>query len=153
MNIWNPQDDGATHINIYSKAKTRLGFLMSNFTNLPIETSDGHFTSIEGYWYWLGLPESNVGRESLRLLHGFEAKKQGRALKSKDWQDGTNFKNKILEALRIKVNTYWELKDLLTKSTLPFTHYYVFSDKVITPKEGQWIIDWWEDQRKELQNN
>lgn len=148
-----PEEDGHTHINIYSKAKTRLGFLMSNFARMPIETKDGYFTSIEGYWYWLGISERSLEREQLRLLYGFEAKKRGRELGAKDWHGDSNFKNKILAALEIKVNTYHELREMLEYyPKLPFTHYYVFNNKVIQLKEGQWIIDWWEAKRKKIQN-
>jgi len=31
----NPEEDGITHINIYSKGKTDLGRMLSNFAKLP----------------------------------------------------------------------------------------------------------------------
>lgn len=37
----NPEEDGITHINIYSKGKTDLGRMLSNFAKFPIETVDG----------------------------------------------------------------------------------------------------------------
>ena len=52
--ILTPQNDGITHINVYSKGKTTLGRWLTNFAHTPIDTIDGHFESIEGYWYWLG---------------------------------------------------------------------------------------------------
>jgi len=62
-------DDGLSHINIYSKGMTELGRLLSNFANTPVNTpQDGKFTSIEGYWYWL--LGKNDNREVLRTLHG-----------------------------------------------------------------------------------
>lgn len=154
INKWNPSEDGVTHINIYSKAKTRLGFLMSNFARMPIEIpKDGFFTSMEGYWYWLRIAPS-LDREQLRLLYGFEAKKKGRELGGKDRYFDAEFENKIKTALEIKVNTHIELQERLQYCpNLPFTHYYVFNNKVIEPKEGKWIIDWWEEKRKELQNS
>jgi hypothetical protein len=48
--IYKSKDDGITHINIYSKGKTELGRWLSNFTYHPIETEDGKFDSVEGYW-------------------------------------------------------------------------------------------------------
>lgn len=50
--------DGVDHINIYSKGKTSLGRFLSNFAQADIETEDGNFASIEGYWYWLICPST-----------------------------------------------------------------------------------------------
>jgi hypothetical protein len=78
--------DGLTHINIYSQAKTALGRALSNFNDNWITTLDGDFASIEAYWYWLGCQHPD--KELLRPLHGAEAKRVGRDLAAKDWQDG-----------------------------------------------------------------
>lgn len=52
--LYNPVDEGVTHINIYSKAKTELGLLSTNFARTPIDHPEfGHFESLEGLWYWL----------------------------------------------------------------------------------------------------
>ncbi len=80
------EEDGITHINIYSKGKTELGRLMSNFALSPFSVPQhGEFKSIEGYWYWL-----STGDESLRDLYGYEAKKAGRKLRGDDWSPDTN---------------------------------------------------------------
>lgn len=68
-----PNEDGISHINVYSKGRTGIGRFLSNFTFYPIHTVDGEFHSIEGYWYWLTCRD-----DRLRYLHGYEAKKLGR---------------------------------------------------------------------------
>lgn len=65
--------DGVTHINVYSRGETAVGRWLSNFTRCSLETEDGNFESIEGYWYWLTTHDCE-----LRELHGFLAKKVGR---------------------------------------------------------------------------
>ena len=71
----NVEEDGITHVNIYSQGKTKLGKWLSNFSHTPIDTEDGHFESIEGYWYWL--VTDNINKDILRGLYGYEAKKPG----------------------------------------------------------------------------
>lgn len=134
-----PENDGIDHINVYSKGKTELGRFLSNFTYCKINTEDGNFNSIEGYWYWLGTNDPK--REILRGLYGFQAKKVGRELKSKDWQESEQFKQKILKAIQIKINNNPKYKEILKNNTLPLTHYYVFNDTIIRVPQGQWILD------------
>jgi len=49
------EEDGVTHINIYSKGRTTLGQMLSNFEDSPFTCEDGNFRSIEDYWYWLSV--------------------------------------------------------------------------------------------------
>lgn len=138
-----PKLDGVTHINIYSKGQTKLGRMLSNFAHIPVDLRDGHFESIEGYWYWLGTRD-----ESLRVLYGFTAKQIGRSLKRVASLPEAEFQNKIREALRIKVLSHPYLEKLLKESELPFEHYYVFSGR--TKDAGcKWLLTFWEQFRKE----
>lgn len=101
-----PTKDGIDHINVYSKGKTALGRFLSNFAETDLETKDGHFASVEAYWYWLTCPpfpdskchecdgtgviavgqgqQTDFGpcdicnSDSLRSLYGVEAKNRGR---------------------------------------------------------------------------
>jgi hypothetical protein len=41
--IYKPEDDGKTHINVYSKGLTELGQFLSNFAEAPAQTPDGEF--------------------------------------------------------------------------------------------------------------
>ena len=135
----NPNTDGIDHINVYSKAKTQLGQFLSNFAHSPIETEDGHFESIEGYWYWLGT--NHPRKVELRKLYGWKAKEVGRELKSLDWQDSPDFKRKICSAIEIKIKGNPLMFKALKANKLPLVHYYVFGNKVIQPKEGLWVIE------------
>lgn len=143
-----PENDGIDHINVYSKGKTELGRFLSNFAHASINTEDGYFQSIEGYWYWLGT--DNPKREGLRILYGYPAKKLGRELRAKDWQETQEFKNKILKAIRIKITKNPEMRDLLINNTFPLTHYYVYEDKIMNVPAAQWILDGIEEIKKEI---
>lgn len=140
--------DGVTHINIYSRAKTCLGRGLSNFSHTPIETVDGTFQSIEGYWYWLGC--SHVNKDQLRYVHGGMAKALGRELKSKDWKDEPLFKLKIYNAMLTKLILHDTILQDFLKNSLPFRHYYIYNSKIIEPKEGKWIIEMWEFLKTQL---
>lgn len=129
-------EDGITHINIYSKGKTSVGRFMSNFTKSHVQTEDGSFASVEGYWYWLGCKN-----DRLRTAYGYGAKKLGRELGAPDWLDGDEFRRKILVAIKskIKMLTNSDLQQLLL---LPLTHYYIHNGRVIDMgPRCQWILD------------
>jgi O-acetyl-ADP-ribose deacetylase (regulator of RNase III) len=161
-----PAKDGIDHINVYSKGNTELGVYLSNFTSIrrkqqtggnrapifwpALETEDGLFSSVEGYWYWLGVPEGTPGRDRLKSLYGLEAKKVGRELRGKNWQDSAEFKRKICGAIRNKVMLSAKCQSLMRANTLPYVHYYVMQGNVVIPKEGQWIWDFITELEKEL---
>ncbi len=136
---YSPVNDGIDHINVYSKGRTELGRFLSNFAASPIQTEDGRFMSIEGYWYWLGCTHPN--KDNLRNLYGFAAKKAGRELGSPDWLSDDEFKIKISKAIVIKLYNNEKFKDWLLRNKLPLTHYYVYGGKVINVPEAEWILD------------
>lgn len=151
MIVINPEEDGKTHINVYSKGKTSLGRFLSNFALSPFTCEDGNFNSVEGYWYWLGT--NHPDRDQLRKLVGFEAKQVGRVLNAPDWKENDpEFKSKILKAINAKILMDTDAKDILKKSTLPFRHYYVYGGKVVEPKDGIWILEHLEWIRKTLKS-
>lgn len=162
--------DGIDHINIYSKAKTPLGKFLSNFAHAEIETEDGEFVSVEGYWYWLlcGNETKTVTREreSLRLVFGYDAKNLGRkileahgpatiadgklvTLDEKKVDSEPDFQRKIKAAIKFKIENNPKYKTELAKCTLPFEHYYVFYGKVKEPSSHHWIIEYIDELRKE----
>ena len=145
----NPNEDGITHTNIYSKGKTELGRFLSNFTYFPFTCEDGDFNSVEGYWYWL-----STGDDRLRKLDGWEAKKLGRELRGEDWNDSDEFKRKITAAIKIKLDY---AKNELSTIRFPLKHYYVFrkcgreiEEIVNEPFSGRWIIEYIESYIKGL---
>ena len=135
-----PDTDGINHINIYSKGKTELGRLLTNFAHTPFTYHPyGEFASVESFWYWA---KSGMQHEDLRLLHGFKAKQQG---KLKQRVECNGFNDLILEAIRCKLRQNRALRDILTNSNLPLEHYYAYGNKgdykVIHLQQYQWIVD------------
>jgi hypothetical protein len=145
MSKFKPEEDGITHINIYSKGKTELGIFLSNFAFSEITTMDGNFASIEGYWYWLSCRDDN-----LRDMYGWKAKDYGREFGGRDWMDDSLFKLKIMAAITTKIAGNTKFIEQLKKSDLPFVHYYVYRNKIIEPKEGKWIWEHIENIRELL---
>ena len=139
-------NDGITHINMYSKGKTNLGRMLSNFYKFPIHTDDGNFLSVEGYWYWLSIDDSGYAKEELRYLYGFNARNKGKEIlietnNGKSSRFEPNFEQKILKAIwyKFRRNT-----NLLTPEykRLPIVHYYCYGGKVIdVTNKYQWLID------------
>ena len=137
--------DGIDHINIYSKGKTRLGRMLSNFYRCEVETPDGTFQSVEGYWYWL------LSRDdTLRTMSGWEAKKYGRKQVKAHWSHMFWFRQRIKIALSNKILYNREILDLFVESTLPFKHYYVYGEKIRYPEGGEWVIDFITTLREKL---
>jgi hypothetical protein len=134
--------DGVTHINIYSKGKTSLGQSLSNFADTPINTVDGYFQSIEGYWYWLNT-DDRPGRDVLRFEHGYSAKELGRQMAADDWCDDPSFKLRIYAAMLTKLIQHDNILQEFRNNKLPFRHYYTYKSKIVEPKEGKWILDMW----------
>ncbi len=141
----NPANDGIDHINLYSKGKTELGRFLSNFTKSPIDLPEGTFASIEGYWYWLATDHPD--KDKLRTLYGYQAKKVGRELGAPDWIDTEEFRQKIKHAIVLKLLANEKYHTQLVNTTVPFTHYYVYGDKVVDVPKAKWMLDFLEQLR------
>lgn len=146
-----PEDDGKTHINIYSKGKTRLGRDLSNFAHTPFTHKEhGAFASVEGYWYWLTRQD-----ERLRHAHGFEAKQLGQSLPEVKRWHSEKFQSLIVEALEAKLAKHPAISSELSKTSLPLTHYYANyyngKLKVSTPPGSEFLLAHFEAHR--LQHN
>lgn len=173
-------EDGVTHINVYSKGRTELGKKLSNFYCFPINMGlDGTFYSIEAYWYYLRikqvldetlkrdptmiyLPSWEVHLEELSRLSGYKAKDLGRDLlkqlpPSVHTEPPEEFKAKIKEAIRVKLETLPGLKEeLIATNDLPILHYYWFgynpeNVRIVAPKDVAWITEYIVKLRKEFQ--
>jgi len=148
----NPDLDGIDHINIYSKAKTEIGKILSNFYNFGFNCKDGRFCSVEAYWYWLGINEC-VEKEQLRKVYGFEAKKLGEELK---YHFGKriepDFERKILIAIWKKVQCHKNI--FIETNKLLFEHYYNYGGKIINVKNKYlWMFEGIEKMRNYLLKN
>lgn len=151
---YNPDEDGITHINVYSKGRTPLGRTLSNFAHTPFDHPEyGHFSSVEGFWYWLS---TGGTRNELRGLYGFKSKEVGLMISDSIKKQGgfpivEDFEAKIKKAILCKVEQNQELRELLKLSTLPLTHYYVFGNngkyKVSYPANYAWIHEYISDLR------
>lgn len=161
-----PSQDGITHINFYTRGKTRLGRLGTNLADIPVEHPlHGRFRTAEGYWYYL---KTGLKFDELRSLDGFSAKVAGRKFPNV-WHN--DFREDFITALRWKVDNHAELKQLLTESTLPLEHYYYYSGKgpvaidqslsrveqlrksfkIIEPSDVRWLTEFFTELRAELQ--
>ena len=146
---YDPNQDGITHLNIYSKGATEIGRFLSNFAKSEIITPDGNFLSVEGYWHWLGIANTPQ-KDVLRYAYGYKAKQVGTQLKNTFGQRFDNdFENKIINAITYKLDRNKKLlianKNLLK---LPIVHYYTFPDKqtgklvvVDMTEKYKWMID------------
>jgi hypothetical protein len=135
-----PEYDGIDHINVYSKGKTQLGRLLSNFADTPFQLPvKGWFACVEGFWYW-----TITGDEQLRYTSGWQSKKIGESL-PKLREHPTEME--LLEAYEAKLDANSTIERLLNQTDLPLTHYYVYGGKVVEPKEWQWTALLWNNFR------
>lgn len=150
---YNPDDDGIQFINVYTKATTRLGRLLTNLADIPVtHPTYGTFRTCEGLYYYL---RTGCTNEELRALTGFEVKALGRTLPMV-WNDA--FQEEFKLGLRAKIIDHNELFLLFVSSTLPFVHYYVYASKdktkvpkIHVPKDQLWMMEYLETLRMELQ--
>lgn len=153
--VLDPTLDGVEFINIYTKAATRLGRLLTNLSDLTVtHPVYGTFRTAEGLYYYL---KTGKVHEELRALTGFKAKEMGRVLTAV-WSD--SFREDFKLGLKAKIMEHEELRNLFVSSTLPFVHYYIYSSKdpskkpkVIVPKDQAWQMEFLEGLRQEMQND
>lgn len=148
---WDVTQDGIDHINVYSKGKTELGRLLTNFSNVGFyHPGFGKFASVEGFWYWAA---TGMKHDQLRNLVGFKAKEEGR--KHPKVQNDS-FHQHIEEAIRFKIEQDPDLFNKFIESTLPFAHYYVYGNypnfKAIEDASSVWLCYYLEKLRTQLRD-
>lgn len=125
--VIHPLNDGIDHINMYTKGKTELGRLLTNLAHTPFDLPEGHFESVEAYWYWL-LCDKKV--DELKSLHSFKAKEFGKKLKKEGFlvksSSDSDFQDKIKYAIRQKLKQNPHILVKLLQTTLPLKHYYYY---------------------------
>lgn len=142
-------DDGYRHINIYSKAKTKLGRDLSNFSNHSFRLEPyGWFPSVETFYFWFLTGQKH---DDLRKVSGASAK----AAANKYMHDRIEMTDEcisiIQDAICAKIMQNPELAERLSKSKLPFCHYYVYAGKVVDVSgEHSWFVQTFEDIRTAL---
>lgn len=136
------EDDGRTHVNVYSQGKTELGRLLSNFAHAPFKLDGLEFASVEGFWFWL-----KTGRDEVRGLHGSTAKKVGGSLppirSEPSWDE-------LKRAYLAKLAAHPRIKAMLAANRLPFAHYYVFNGAKVRADKYLWTVNLWEEVAAEL---
>lgn len=146
-NIYNPSEDGISHINIYSKGKTELGRWLTNFSYSPFNHPVyGKFFSMEGFWYWIATGQVE---DKFRELVGYKAKEFGKTLEIAPVE---GFEDIIKSGIRYKLLSNKEKLKGLIDSRLPLTHYYVYGGKCV-PAGYKWITEYIEGVRKACQDS
>lgn len=136
--MYNPDLDGIDHINVYSKAKTELGRLLTNFAHTPFTHPEfGNFKCVEGFWYYIISQD-----DRLKNTNGWESKQLGRTLTEKREHPS---KEELLIAYKAKLESTPNLKRLLNENSLPLVHYYVYAGKVVPAKQWEWTATLWEE--------
>jgi len=143
--IYKPENDGTDHINVYSKGRTELGRLLSNFAHTPFVLDEVKFESVEGFWYWIVFRAHPSYANELRSLIGWKAKQRARNLLSIKRGPIPTHKELLLAYLA-KAEQHRNIRDMLVASNLPFTHYYVYNGVVHTT-EWEWTATLWADVR------
>lgn len=150
---FDPTDDGFTHINTYSKGRTELGRMLSNFAFSPFVYAEyGKFNSVEGYWYWYLTGQKH---DDLRTLSGSYAKVKGQSYVSDRIEHSLSEETiEIMQgAIICKIAQNPKLQEMLLSSTLPFCHYYYMHGRVINPFDGHdWFSETLEDIRTALKS-
>lgn len=141
-----PNQDGVTHINVWSKGRTTLGRELSNFARRSFyHPVYGSFSSVEGFWHWLS---TGMKLDFFRDMYGMHAKMASQDLPK---VHHPRFQEEIIVALRCKIKQHADLKEALCRSTLPFTHYFVYGTKVLNQDQYAWQVAAIEQIRTELQ--
>lgn len=141
--MWNPSEDGITHINIYSKGATDLGRWLTNFAHVPFtHPTYGEFNSIEALWYYAS---TGFQHEDLRSLSGFRAKEVGKKIPKVEI-DSSEFASIIKAGIRAKLIANPKMLGALIDTTVPLAHYYVYGGKAVHAGY-EWIVLYIEDIR------
>lgn len=132
------EDDGITHINVYSRGVTALGRSLSNLAECNIEHQYfGHFRTLEGLWFYM---KTGFKEDQLRIIRGLAARELGKSLPSNHYPlFNKMFKLGMIE----KIDRNPQLKHQLIENELPLAHYYTYGKKIITLDHHQWQLDFW----------
>lgn len=146
-----PDEDGVTHINIYSKGKTELGRLLTNMSEVGFDHPvAGYFRSMEGFWYYYFTRSQH---NEFKVMNPWECKKAGKLMRDdRIDKEGISSLDKviILQAIGYKIKQSMKIIGLMIDSELPFAHYYCYGDRVIMLPQYDWMTEEFERIRKIL---
>ncbi|MNO14021.1 hypothetical protein D3C76_36610 [compost metagenome] len=142
-----PDEDGKTHINVYSRGATAFGRSLSNLADCNIEHPYfGHFRTLEGLWFYM---KTGMRDDSFRIIKGLAARDLGKNMPSKHYALFSKmFKLGMVE----KLQRSQQLQRELVENDLPLAHYYCYGSKVIGLDKHQWQLDFWMLLRASLQS-
>lgn len=143
----NPDEDGKTHVNVYSRGATSLGRALSNLSECNIEHPYfGHFRTLEGLWFYM---KTGFREDSFRIIKGVAARELGKKLPTAHYPLFSKmFKLGMLE--KLEKNPALQ-RDLLNNE-LPLAHYYLYGTKIMMQDRHQWQLDYWMLLRTALKN-
>jgi predicted NAD-dependent protein-ADP-ribosyltransferase YbiA (DUF1768 family) len=141
-----PATDGVDHVNVYSRARTEAGRLLSNFARTPFVLHEVRFESVEGFYHTM-LVEDDALRLEIAALWGREAKAWGKKSGKRPgdlvrtWDgrmvpfEGEEFMLEFERSLRAKCEQNVDVRRaLLSTGMLPLTHYYVMFGRPVHPR-------------------
>jgi len=150
-----PEYDGFDHVNVYSKSKSKLGRMLSNFAHTPITIDENRFESIESWWYWSKMNNINNSHlfqffteeqiSSVKTKIGNEAKEFFRSLFKGDSSKFSPNKDQLKKAYLQKLTEHPEIEKLLFENKLPLAHYYMMFDRKISAESTMWTAKLWEE--------
>ena len=154
-----PENDGFDHINVYSKSRSKLGRMLSNFAHTPFTLKDIKFESMESWWYWTKMnninkavlfPEfSQEQLDEIRTLIGKEAKEYFRSIHKGDTSEFSPDKSELKEAYLQKLAEHPEIEKMLFENKLPIDHYYMMFNKRVNADSSMWTAKLWEEIKNE----
>jgi hypothetical protein len=131
------EDEGITHLNVYSKSRYPLGCFLSNFAHTPqLQYQGKNFASVEAFWYW-----KLTEREELCTLWGADAKNKGRLYPI---IGKAPTERELVEVYWNKIQPYTSITHHLKTNILPLVHYYTMYGKKINVDEYLWTAKLWE---------
>lgn len=163
---YSPNDDGVTHINVYSQAKTDLGRWLSNFTAGEVVSDiGGTFASMEALYHYLKIYRTYESQrmkahqdvikklEELKTKSGRDAQLLGRDIKQLVRKKGVFthevpdeeferiFINALVNKLKSDEDMLTKLKDEVSDGKV-LLHYYVCGkNSLIHKKHFDWLPD------------
>lgn len=145
----NPRkEDGVDHINVYSRGRTKLGRLLSNFAHTPFMFQGGRFESVEAWWYWHQLKDRPGVKEQqlkhLMSLFGFAAKSKGSEMRRELGAGPKPTPRELKYIYERKLAGNPHLTAEFSANTLPFDHYYVYGNKIVET-EYRWTGQLWNE--------
>ncbi len=162
-----PETDGIDHVNVYSRARTPEGQLLSNFAPTPFVLYGQRFASVEGFYQGMRFAD-DARRKEVAATTGPTAKGWGNHADARHadgdpiraWDGrtvgfhGPDFLDEARAAVRAKVeqNPAVHLA-LVATERLPLTHYYVLGASALPPHgDSGWLQDCLSTLRREFRD-